>query len=223
MHVGMMAPNLLRIRIWHPSMGITAANVVTPAATMGDPTRVTASFPRSARPRNGLWLYASARCSAKSHDSPTRMVMETASTIPSDHPATVKMPSTVATTATSATSARTATATFPVNTTMDPTANAVDMPMESRTPSTAAFSVAMRTNMSPVSLARGIGVWYHARLSSSRSLNAARNAVHSAYASATSLAGRFHGVVDLINTRVCVRRSFGASPSRATASPTTSR
>ena len=54
MHVGMMAPNLLRIRIWHPSMGITAANVVVPAATMGDPTRVTASFPRSARPRNGL-------------------------------------------------------------------------------------------------------------------------------------------------------------------------
>ena len=47
MHTGMMTPNLYMICIVHPSMGMTAMNVVMPAADTAAPSLATASSPLS--------------------------------------------------------------------------------------------------------------------------------------------------------------------------------
>ena len=116
---------MFNTRMVHPSMGMTAKKVVKPAATTGLPTFPTACLARSSLSLCPLVVNASARCNEKSQLKPTKIVMLTASTIPSDHPAKENTPSTLTTMATNDTVANAATTAFPVNASTDATANAV--------------------------------------------------------------------------------------------------
>ena len=185
-------------------------NVVIPAAETGAPSLATASSPLSPLLWKCDFVKASARWRIKSTESPTRMVMETASTIPSVQPAIVKIARTLAMIVTRHTSARRATTALPVKMITDPTANAVDMAMALTVPLTAASSVAIRTNISPVNRTLGCAHTFaghrysptsavvrlrrKARLSTS-ALKSSRKSFHLPYQSPMTLLGWFHGTV----------------------------
>ena len=155
-------------------------------------------------------MNASARWRMKSTDRPTRMVIETASTIPNVQPAIVKMARTLAMMEIRHINAMRATTALPVNMITDPTANVVDMAMARIVPLTAACSVAILTNISPVILTFGMlhtfaGQRYSPTssvvrlrrkvLSSTLALNSARKSFHRAYQSPITFDGWFQGTV----------------------------